>query len=184
MDRFEVQATALEGALVLDRRPIGDERGFLERLYDEGELGELLGGRAIRAVNRTMTKARGTVRGMHFQRAPHAELKLVHCLGGAVFDVAVDLRAGSPTFGRWHGVELSGESHRTFIIPEGFAHGFQALTENCQMLYFHTASFVKDAEGGVSPFDPRLAIDWPLDVTEMSARDRSHPAIGASFQAL
>jgi dTDP-4-dehydrorhamnose 3,5-epimerase len=121
---------------------------------------------------------------MHFQRPPHGELKLVHCLNGTIFDVAVDLRSGSPTFGRWHSVELSGDAHRTFVVPEGFAHGFQTLTENCEILYFHTAAYAEETEGGVSAFDPGLAIDWPLEVTEMSHRDRSHPVVDASFQAL
>lgn len=184
MDRFVLQPTELEGALVLERSPIADDRGFLERLYDDRELSDVLGGRPIRQVNRTLTRARGAIRGMHFQRAPHADLKLVHCLSGSVFDVAVDLRNGSPTFGRWHSVELSGDAHRTFLVPEGFAHGFQTLTENCEMLYFHTAAYAKDAEGGVSAFDPVLVIDWPLEGTDISDRDRSHPAIDDRFQAL
>lgn len=184
MKRFRVQQTELKGVLVLERNPIADERGFLERLYCELELKEVFGGRSIRQVNRTVTRARGAVRGMHFQRAPHGDFKLVHCLNGTVFDVAVDLRGGSPTFGLWTSAELSGGEHRTFVIPEGFAHGFQTLTENCEMLYFHTAAYVKEAEGGVFPFDPVLAIDWPLEVTDMSDRDRSHPRIDDSFEAL
>ena len=184
MDRFAIQATGLEGAMVLERKPIADERGYLERLYCESELSGVLGGRSIRQVNRTVTRARGAIRGMHFQRAPDADLKLVHCLGGTVFDVAVDLRQGSPTFGRWHSVELSGDAHRTFLIPEGFGHGFQTLSENCEMLYFHTAPYVREAEGGVSPFDPLFGIAWPLDVTDISDRDRSHPRVDAGFKAL
>ena len=184
MNRFRVQPTDLKGALVLERNPIADERGFLERLYCEQELQDVFGGRSIRQVNRTITRARGAVRGMHFQRAPHGDLKLVHCLNGTVFDVAVDLRGSSPTFGRWHCVELSGDAPRTFVVPEGFAHGFQTLSENCEMLYFHSAAYVQEAEGGVSPFDPLLAIDWPLEVTEISDRDRSHPPIDDSFRAL
>ena len=184
MDRFEVQPTPLAGAVLLERKPIADRRGFLERLYDDGDLASILDNRQIRQVNRTLTGARGAVRGMHFQRAPYADLKIVHCLRGAVFDVVVDLRDGSPTFGQWHSVELSGDGHRSFVVPEGFAHGFQTLTENCEMLYFHTAAYVRDAEGGVSPFDPALAIDWPLEVTDISDRDRGHPAIGDRFRGL
>ena len=184
MSRFEVQPTPLDGAVVLERKPIADARGFLERLYCDSELDDLLCGRPIRQVNRTVTRTKGAIRGMHFQRAPHSDIKLVHCLAGTVFDVAVDLRAGSPTFGRWHSVELSGDGHRTFLIPEGFGHGFQALTENCEMLYFHTAAYSGEAEGGVSPFDPALAIDWLLEVTDISDRDRSHPPLDDRFQAL
>jgi dTDP-4-dehydrorhamnose 3,5-epimerase len=183
MSRFAVHPTGLAGALVLERQPIADARGFLERLYCDTELADLLAGRAIRQVNRTLTRAKGTVRGMHFQRAPHGEMKLVHCLAGAVFDVAVDLRQGSPTFGRWHGLELAGDAYRTFVIPEGFAHGFQTLTDDCEMLYLHTAAYRADAEAAVSPLDPLLSIRWPVEITEMSERDRSHPAINDSFEA-
>jgi dTDP-4-dehydrorhamnose 3,5-epimerase len=112
---------------------------------------------------------------MHFQREPNAEMKFVTCLRGEVFDVAVDLRPGSPTYLRWHGEILSGSNHKTLVIPEGFAHGFQTLTEDCEMLYLHTASHHSGSEGGLHPLDPALSIPWPLPVAEMSARDSSHP---------
>jgi dTDP-4-dehydrorhamnose 3,5-epimerase len=182
--RFDIKTTDLPGAVVLERKPIGDSRGYLERLYGTAELKDVLGDRAISQINRTFTLNKGTVRGMHFQRAPYGETKLVQCLAGTVFDVAVDLRAGSPTFGRWHALELSGDRHRTLVIPEGFAHGFQTLTDRCEMLYFHTAPYVREAERGVSPFDSTLAIDWPLEATDVSERDRAHPAINDSFEAL
>lgn len=182
--RFTIVPTPLAGALVLERQPIGDARGFLERLWCDAELADLLPGRAIRQVNRTLTRSAGTIRGMHFQRGAAAETKLVHCLRGRVLDVAVDLRAGSPSFGQWHAVELAGDGHRTFVIPEGFAHGFQALSDDCEMLYFHTAPHDAGAEGGVHPLDPRLAIAWPLPPGEMSPRDRAHPLLDESFEAL
>jgi len=181
--RFIVNETPLPGALVLERAPIGDDRGFFERLWCAEELASLASN-PIAAINRTLTRKRGSVRGMHFQRAPHGETKFVHCLRGRVFDVAVDLRRGSATFGRWHGVELAGDEHRTFVIPEGFAHGFQALSEGCEMLYFHTAAYAANAEGGVSPRDPALAIVWPLPITELSARDARHLPLDDRFEAL
>ncbi|HVR89992.1 MAG TPA: dTDP-4-dehydrorhamnose 3,5-epimerase family protein [Novosphingobium sp.] len=182
--RFFEHPTQLDGALVIERRPIGDARGFVERLWCDEDLATIAAGRTIRQINRTVTRTKGTVRGMHFQRAPHAETKFVHCLRGRVFDVAVDLRRGSATFGKWHGVELAGDAHLTFVIPEGFAHGFQALTDDCGMLYFHTAAYAPEHEGGVHPMDPQLAIGWPLPVGEVSARDRSHPMLDDTFEAL
>jgi dTDP-4-dehydrorhamnose 3,5-epimerase len=175
--RFDVVRTDLADALLLERKQTADSRGFLERLYCDEELGAVLDGRSIRQINRTLTRAKGAIRGMHFQRAPHAEMKLVHCLRGIVFDVAVDLRRDSATFGRWTAVELSGDAHRTFVIPEGFAHGFQALSDDCEMLYFHTAPYHRDSEAGINPFEPRLGIAWPLPATEISDRDRSLPFI-------
>lgn len=182
--RFEFFETGLPGAPVIERSPLSDARGYLERLYCDDELRPILGDRTIRQVNRTVTRAKGAVRGLHFQRQPSAEMKLVQCLSGTVFDIAVDLRSESPTFGRWHGVELSGAAHRTFVIPEGFAHGFQTLTTECQMLYFHTSPYDPRNEGGLNPLDPELGIIWPLPITEISGRDRSHPGLNAAFEAL
>jgi dTDP-4-dehydrorhamnose 3,5-epimerase len=182
--RITVTSTPLSGVHVLQRQRLGDDRGYFERLFCDTELESLLGDRCVRQINRTHTAARGTVRGLHFQRAPHAETKVVSCLRGEVFDVAVDLRQGSPTFLRWHGEVLSGDNGRTLFIPEGFAHGLQTLTPDCEMLYFHTAPFVASSEGGVNASDPRLAIAWPLPVGERSARDLSHPMLDDRFQGI
>jgi dTDP-4-dehydrorhamnose 3,5-epimerase len=179
---FDIQATPLPDLKVLVRKPLSDSRGYLERMFCLEELRGILTSRCIVQGNHTLTSNKGTVRGMHFQRAPHAEMKLVSCLRGSVFDVAVDLRKGSPTFLRWHAEILSAENHRTLVIPEGFAHGFQAMTDNCEMLYLHTASYVQDAEGGLNPRDSRLAIAWPLPITEMSPRDAEHAPIDADFE--
>jgi dTDP-4-dehydrorhamnose 3,5-epimerase len=181
--RFDVQTTKL-GAVVLTRKPRGDDRGFLERVYCADELADVLGTRTIVQINRTLTRARGTVRGMHFQKPPFAELKVVTCLRGAVFDVAVDLRRDSETFLASHGEILSGDNFRSMVIPEGFAHGFQALTDDVELLYLHTARYEPSAEGGLRPTDPRLAIAWPEPITSMSARDEAHPLIAADFGGL
>src|SRR5690606_24400886 len=103
---------------------------------------------------------------------------------GEVFDVAIDLRKGSPTFMRWHGEVLSADNHRSLLIPEGFAHGFQTLTENCELFYLHTARYEPSAEGGLNATDPAVAIAWPLSITEMSERDRKFPPVTAAFQGL
>lgn len=182
--RFDVTDTPLQGLKLVQRKRIGDERGFLSRLYCSAELAEAGFTDPIVQINQTLTVRAGALRGMHFQHPPHAEDKFVSVLHGEVFDVAVDLRAGSPTFLRWHGECLSGENARSLFIPKGFAHGFQALTEDCELLYLHTASYRGPAEGGLNPFDPKLAIEWPLEVTDMSARDRGHALLDNSFSGI
>ncbi|MBA3032745.1 MAG: dTDP-4-dehydrorhamnose 3,5-epimerase [Gammaproteobacteria bacterium] len=179
--RFDILDTPLAGLRILQRKFIGDSRGYLERLFCSEELQALAPGRHITQINHTLTATRGTVRGMHFQRPPHAEIKFVSCLRGEVFDVAVDLRDNSPTFLRWHAEVLSADNHKTLVIPEGFAHGFQTLTDNCEMLYFHTAAYQPGAEGGLNAQDPRLAIQWPLPVAGLSPRDAAQPLLDKSF---
>jgi len=182
--RFEVERTPLEGLLVLHRKPLRDPRGSLERLYCSQELGVLLGECPIAAVNRTDTARCGTVRGLHFQRAPYAEHKIVSCLQGEVFDVAVDLRRGSRTFLQHHTVTLSPENSCSLLIPRGFAHGFQTLCDGTAMLYLHTASFHPESEGGVDALDERLGIRWPLPVRERSERDQNHPSVDETFEGI
>jgi len=182
--RFDQLATPLVGLVVLQRKLLGDSRGYLERMFCQRELDEILAGRKIFQINHTYTAGQGTLRGLHFQYAPHAETKIVSCLRGEVFDVAVDLRRNSATFLRWHAEILSAENHRTLLIPEGFAHGFQTLAEDCEMLYFHTAAYHEADEGGVNALDPLLAIKWPLEVTTLSDRDLAHPRLAAEFKGL
>lgn len=172
--RFEILDSRLNGLFTLQRKPVGDARGWLERMFCTSELADVLGGRSIVQINRTHTASLGTVRGMHFQNPPHAETKFVSCLHGEVFDVAVDLRPDSPTRHQWHVEILSSQNHKTLAIPEGFAHGFQTLTDDCEMLYFHTAAYQSAAESGLHPLDPALNIQWPLAITVMSDRDSSH----------
>lgn len=182
--RFDVLDTPLAGLRVLERHPIGDARGYLERLYCAAELSALLGDRRIVQVNHTLTRKRGTVRGLHFQRAPHAETKLVTCLRGEVYDVAVDVREDSPTFLSSHAVRLDPDNFRTFLIPEGFAHGFQALTDDCELLYFHTEAHHPESEAGLDARDPALAIAWPMPITERSPRDEAHPRASEFFRGV
>ena len=144
----------------------------------------MLGTRRIEQINRTLTGLAGTVRGMHFQTGTAAETKIITCLRGRVFDVALDLRKGSPTFLKWHGVNLSGDVPLTLVIPEGVAHGFQTLTDNCAMLYLHTARYNAQAQSGVNALDPSFQIHWPRAITQMSDKDRSHPSIDSVFAGL
>lgn len=182
--RLGIESTRLRDVCVLQRHPIGDARGYFERLFCDDELAGWLGGRAIRQVNHTLTAAAGTVRGLHFQHPPHAEAKIVTCLRGEVFDVAVDLRRGSPTFLQWHGERLSATNHRSLLLPPGVAHGFQSLVEDVELLYFHTEPFAPEAEGGVHPRDPRVAVDWPLPIAALSDRDEHHPWLQDAFDGL
>lgn len=179
--RFEIFEMPLAGLKVIQRKPIGDHRGYMERMFCTEEFRRLIPGKNIVQINHSLTTTRGTVRGMHFQHPPHAEVKVISCMRGEVFDVAVDLRADSPTFLHWHGEILDSRNHRTLLIPEGFAHGFQTLSENCELLYFHTAAWQQDHEGGVSPLDPAIAIQWPETIAEMSPRDSAHPPIAGNF---
>jgi dTDP-4-dehydrorhamnose 3,5-epimerase len=179
--RFGAHSTPLDGVMVVERRRIGDSRGFLSRLYCPRELAACGFDRPVVQINQTMTRARGAVRGMHYQRPPHAEDKFVSCLRGEVFDVAVDLRPESKTFLKWHGEILSADNSRSLFIPAGFAHGFQTLTDDCELLYLHTALYAPDAEAAVNAQDPALAINWPLPITEMSERDRGHAFIDNLF---
>lgn len=182
--RFEIQPKPLLGLNVLVRKPLGDSRGYLERMFCVGELKDVFGDRRVVQINHTLTQTQGTVRGMHFQHAPHAEMKFVSCLRGSVFDVAVDLRKGSPTFLQWHAELLSADNHKTLAIPEGFAHGFQTLSDDCEMLYLHTAAYVPEAEAGLNPKDARLAIAWPLPIAEISPRDAVHALIADDFEGV
>ncbi len=183
-NRINIIETKFSGLQVLQRKPIGDNRGYIERLFCAEELKTLADGKTVVQINRTMTKDEGTVRGMHFQNPPHAEIKFVSCLRGKVFDVAVDLRSNSSTFLQWHSEVLSCSNHKTLVIPEGFAHGFQTLTNDCEMLYCHTAPYQPKAEGGLNSRDPRLAITWPLPMTEISPRDTAHPLLNDAFTGI
>ena len=171
--RFRFKTTPIDGLVVAERLPISDQRGFLERLFCAEEFSEI-----------GLTQQSGTIRGLHFQYPPHAETKIVTCLKGKVFDVAVDLRSRSSTFLQWHEEVLSSENNKSLYIPPGFAHGFQTLADNCEMLYLHTCSYQPDAEGGVSPLDSRLGISWPVPLSNISERDRGHAPLTAEFKGL
>ncbi len=181
MGRFAVTDSPLPGLRRVARQPLGDERGSFVRLFCADELLAAGWTRPVVQVNHTRTARAGTVRGLHFQHPPHAETKLVSCLRGEVWDVAVDLRQGSPTFLRWHAERLSAANGLALLIPRGFAHGFQCLTDEVEMLYCHDAAYAAAAEGGLHPLDPRLALPWPLPVHGLSVRDAAHPPIDARY---
>ena len=176
--------TAIAGVFVAETKAFQDSRGAFARLFCEGELAAGVGGRRIEQINHSRTAAIGAIRGLNFQQAPHAEMKMVRCLKGRVWDVALDLRKGSPTFLQWHAQELSAANALMLVIPEGCAHGFQVLEPDSELLYLHTASYAPSAEGGVRFDDPALSLPWPLPVTDVSERDRKHPLIHQNFQGI
>ncbi|PWE57717.1 dTDP-4-dehydrorhamnose 3,5-epimerase [Metarhizobium album] len=184
MTRFLRHETPIEGLALLERVRLGDDRGFLTRLFCSEELTATGWNGPIAQINETGTRQAGTVRGMHFQLPPFAEIKLVTCVAGSVLDVAIDLRKGSPTFLQHFAVELSAKNTRSLLIPQGFAHGFQTLTDNVRMIYAHSAPFRAEAEAGLHAQDPALAIDWPLPVSNLSVRDRSHPLLSPEYQGV
>jgi len=164
--------------------PHRDARGAFMRLFCAQELQPVLGDRQIKQINHSRTSRAGAVRGLHFQHPPHAEMKMVRCLRGRVWDVAVDLRPGSPTFLQWHAQELAQGDAQMLVLPEGFAHGFQALEPDSELLYLHTAFYHPDSEGGLRYDDSRLAITWPLPPQDLSPRDLSHPLLPANFSGV
>lgn len=176
--------TPLAGLVLVKRQQREDSRGFLSRIYCAEEFMAAGLFAPIAQINHTLTKRAGTVRGMHYQLPPHTENKLVSCLQGAIFDVAVDLRQESPSFLQWHGQLLSAANQRSFLIPEGFAHGFQALTEHCELIYLHTAPYCTMAEASLNAIDPCLAIEWPQEITERSERDRDQPMLDKNFAGI
>ncbi|CAD6540210.1 dTDP-4-dehydrorhamnose 3,5-epimerase family protein [Paraburkholderia metrosideri] len=177
-------STHIEGVIVAETTPVADRRGAFTRLFCQKELAAVLGTRQIVQINQSRTTQLGAVRGLHFQHAPHAEMKLVRCIRGKVWDVVVDLRAGSPTFLQWHAEVLSADNTRMMAIPEGCAHGFQVLETDSELLYLHTAFYTPTAEGGLRHDDPRVGISWLIPVTDMSERDRAHPLITEDFPGL
>jgi dTDP-4-dehydrorhamnose 3,5-epimerase len=168
--------TPLMGVWVLELEEIEDERGWFARAFDAEEFRARGLNPEVVQCNTSFNRRAGTLRGMHYQATPHGESKLVRCVRGAIFDVAVDLRLDSPTFRNWHGVELSAENHLSFYIPAGLAHGFQTLTDDCEVLYQMGDPYVPEAARGVRWDDPAFGIEWPsLDgVRTISAKDASY----------
>lgn len=168
------------GPVLLGRTPRTDERGVFARIFCAEALAEIGWPGPVAQINHSRTACRGTVRGLHFQLPPHAEAKLVVCIRGAVFDIAVDIRENSPVRYSHAAAELSAETATAMYLPEGFAHGFQALTDDVELVYVHSAAYNAAAEAGLRHDDPGLRIAWPLPVTGLSARDASFPLIGGA----
>lgn len=177
-------STSFKGLYLIEAEPIQDSRGQFGRIFCNQELSRTLDEKVIAQMNLSLTISKGAIRGMHYQKPPHTETKIIKCIKGKVFDVAIDLRKDSPTFLKWFGVDLTADNNLSIIIPDGFAHGFQTLEDNCELLYVHTSSYNPSAEGGIRYNDPRIDIAWPLKLSEISQRDKDHPLISDQFQGL
>ena len=167
----------LAGAYLIDLEKREDDRGFFARYFCENEFAERgLSSRWVQ-MNTSLSREKGTLRGLHFQRPPKAEAKVVRCLRGAIWDVIVDLRKGSQTFGQWYGADLNDINRTMMYVPQGFAHGFQTLTDNVELLYLHSEFYSPEHDSGISAQDPELAIPWPESITQFSTRDLGFPTI-------
>ena len=168
--------TGIEGLVVLEPKVFGDSRGYFFEVFNEREFAEKVG--PVHFVQDNESKSRyGVLRGLHFQKGEHAQAKLVRVVSGAVLDVAVDIRPGSPTYGQWHAEELTGENHRMMFIPRGFAHGFSVLSEEVVFQYKCDNFYCPSAEGAIAWNDPTLAIDWRIPTADilLSEKDKHHP---------
>ena len=167
--------TKLPGAYLIDIEKRGDQRGFFARAWCRKEFeAHGLTPHVVQA-NISLSKWKGTLRGMHYQVAPYAEAKSVRCIRGAIYDVIIDLRPDSPTYMQWLGVELTAENYRMLYVPEGFAHGFQTLVDNTEVTYLVSQFYTPEAEGGARYDDPAFGIEWPLEVQIISDKDKSWP---------
>jgi dTDP-4-dehydrorhamnose 3,5-epimerase len=176
--------TPLSGVYVIELEPFHDERGLFARTFCQKEFATIGFDKQIVQINHSITRKGGTIRGMHYQSPPVCEIKIIRCVQGAAFDVMVDLRSGSPTFLQWHGMELSKDNMRMVYIPEGFAHGFQTLADNAELIYHHSAFYSPEYESGLRYDDPALAIKWPLPVGAISPKDQSYPLIDNNFKGI
>jgi dTDP-4-dehydrorhamnose 3,5-epimerase len=176
--------TILKGSYLIDLQPYSDERGWFARFYCKDEFKQIGHDKEWVQLNHSATYEKGALRGMHFQIAPYREIKMVRCISGAVYDVIIDLRKDSETFLKWFGVEISAENKKMVYIPEGFAHGFQCLSFDCELIYFHSEFYEPGAEEGIRYNDPLIGIEWPLEVNTVSERDRSHPYLNENFKGI
>lgn len=176
--------TPFVGLVIIEAEPFCDARGSFARIFCEKELSGIGLNKRIVQINHSVNVKAGTVRGMHYQKPPMAEIKIVKCLKGKVFDVVIDVRQGSPTFRQWYGFELSAEKRNMVFIPEGFAHGFQTLEDNCELLYLHTQFYSSGHEAAIRHDDPLVGIRWPRPVSELSERDKSYPYLTDDFRGV
>lgn len=176
--------TFIKGLYIIELNLFKDERGWFGRTFCKKEFEKIGFLKEWVQLNHSFTNRKGTIRGMHFQFPPYSETKLVRCISGCVYDVAIDLRNNSSTFLKWFGTELSAENKKMILIPEGFAHGFQALTNNCELIYHHTDFYSPNAEGGIKYDDPIVGINWPLKTSDISEKDDHYEHLQENFKGL
>ena len=176
--------TKLKGLFVIEPEIYEDNRGNFYRVFCQNELKQIGYNKSIVQINQSFNKKKSTIRSMHFQYPPMAEIKIVRCTAGSIFDVAIDLRANSPTYLQWYSETLSAENKKMIYIPEGFAHGFQTLEDNIEIIYLHTEFYSSELESAVRYNDPKFNISWPLELTVISERDKNHPLINGDFKCI
>jgi dTDP-4-dehydrorhamnose 3,5-epimerase len=176
--------TGLPGSYIIEPVPFSDERGWFARTYCKNEFAQIGHEAEWVQLNHSFTRQKGTTRGMHYQLPPFSEIKLVRCIAGAVLDVIIDIRKDSAHFLQWVAVELSAANKKMMYIPAGFAHGFQALTDDCELLYHHSQFYTPGMEGGLHHADPKLNISWALPLTNISDRDAQHPFLDENFKGV
>jgi dTDP-4-dehydrorhamnose 3,5-epimerase len=179
-----IENTKIDSVKLIISKPFRDDRGFFNRIFCQNELEAIRPNIVIAQINHSMTKVKGTVRGMHFQYPPHMEMKVVRCIQGSIFDVAVDLRKNSPTFLQWYGEILSAENMKALVVPEGCAHGFQAMEDDVEMIYLHTKAYNKESEGTIRHDEPKVNIRWPCPLTTISEKDMSSSFITDDFRGI
>jgi dTDP-4-dehydrorhamnose 3,5-epimerase len=167
--------TKLKGAYIIELKKIGDERGFFARAFCKNEYAEFNLPNDIVQINNSLSKDKGTLRGMHYQLAPKGEDKVVRCIKGSLYDVIIDIRPESETFGEWFGIELSAENRKMLFVPKGFAHGFITLEDDTEAFYLVTEYYAPEAERAIRWNDPKFGIEWPIEPTIISEKDLNHP---------
>jgi dTDP-4-dehydrorhamnose 3,5-epimerase len=181
--KLNITSTSFDNLFIIEPNTFYDERGAFSRVFCENELHYIFD-LPIKQVNHSITKQKGTVRGLHFQYEPNSEVKMVKCIKGSIYDVVVDIRKNSPTFLKIFTIELSEENQKMIYIPKGFAHGFQTLEDETQLLYFHSSIYAPLNEDALNIKDPLLDIKWPLNIINLSKRDESHPFLTKDFKGI
>jgi len=176
--------TPLKGAYIIELKPYTDDRGLFVRTYCKNEFSEIRHDQEFVQFNHSVTNQKGTIRGMHYQVPPYSETKLIRCVRGSVHDVIIDLRKDSSTFLKFTAVELSEQNMLSLYIPRGFAHGFQTLEDNSQLIYHHTAYYTPGYEAGIRYNDPAIGIKWPLPVSVITQKDLNHNLLNNSFKGI
>jgi dTDP-4-dehydrorhamnose 3,5-epimerase len=174
----------VNGAFIIEPEPFKDTRGQFARIFCKEEFKDIRFSEEIAQINHSINVKKGALRGMHYQNPPQAETRIVKCIRGKVFDVIIDVRKNSSTFLIWHGEILSAENVRMMYIPKGFAHGFQVLDPNSELIYFHSGYYDPSLEAAIRYCDPKIGIKWPLNVSEISEKDASHPLIDNDFEGI
>ncbi|RYY71318.1 MAG: dTDP-4-dehydrorhamnose 3,5-epimerase [Chitinophagaceae bacterium] len=181
---MELVETNIAGVYIIKVKKLEDDRGLFARTFCKNEFAAIGFEKEFVQFNHSYNRHKGTLRGMHFQNAPYGETKLIRCVQGAVLDVAVDIREGSPTFLQHVSIELSAENMNSILIPEGVAHGFQTLQDDSSLIYHHTAFYTAGADNGLRYSDPALNIQWPLTITQVSEKDRQYRLIDNNFKGI